>query len=125
MLDITLDGPEFNDLGRQSDTIAAEIIPKKEEILVPAILSIETMSGVTKAYEEAKSEIDDKVILLFDKCQKVESSGLRALTEFGNKVVADGKNVYINNINNTQFKALKLTGKIEAFRFFHRGEYKS
>ncbi|MCB1191431.1 MAG: hypothetical protein H7A23_19620 [Leptospiraceae bacterium] len=125
MLDITLDGPEFSELDRQSDTIAAEPKPKKEEILVPPILSIETMETVTKAYEEAKPEIDDKVILLFDKCQRVESSGLRALSEFGDKVVADGKNVYINNINNTQFKALKLTGKIEAFRFFHRGEYRN
>lgn len=125
MLDINFEGTEFGELDKQTDTISAEHKQKKEEIYVPKVLTIETMDSVLKAYEEVKPEIDDKVVLLFDRCERVESSGLRALSEFGDKVVADEKNVYIQNINNSIFKALKLTGKIDKFRFFHRGEYLS
>ncbi|MCB1192815.1 MAG: STAS domain-containing protein [Leptospiraceae bacterium] len=97
--------------------------PKAGEFATPVVVNLDVVGEIIKKYEAIsnKSSFTD-VVLDFDKCKRVESSAIRGLIELEGKTNKDGKRVSIININNSQYKALKLTGKLDNFYFPHKGD---
>ncbi len=97
--------------------------PKVGEFAAPAIVNLDTMGEMIKKYEAISNKsLFADVVLDFDKCKRVESSAIKGLLELEGKTSKDGKRVSIININNPQYKALKLTGKLDNIYFPHKGD---
>jgi anti-anti-sigma regulatory factor len=60
--------------------------------------------------------------LNFAKCNRLDTSGIRALEELNAKMNELGKDIYIHNIHSTPYKALKLSGKFDSFKYPHKGD---
>ncbi|MCB1144275.1 MAG: hypothetical protein H7A24_17485 [Leptospiraceae bacterium] len=92
-----------------------------DEFQIPSILNIDTMEQVIKSIEK-HGKAFEVYIFNFDKCSRVESSGIKALNVFAEKMAGEGKMIHIINISNSQYKAIKLTGKAESGVYYpHRG----
>lgn len=92
------------------------------EFSIPSVANIDTMGEIIKKYETISNKTFTDVILDFDKCRRVESSAIRGLVELEQKVTKDERRISIININNPQYKSLKLTGKLNNFYFPHKGD---
>lgn len=93
------------------------------EILIPAVLGADNGEELLVKYDSFAKDSFKNLRLNFEKCRRFDSGGLRALSQLGEKAKADNKQVEIVNIDNTPYKSLKLTGKVDdpVFCFPHRG----
>lgn len=98
-----------------------DIQVQEGEILIPEILNADSMEEVDKKFEDTPKTAT-KVVLNFDKCRRVEHSALKALGSLSEKASSTGKELHVINVNHAQYKALKLSGKIDNCIFPHRGE---
>ncbi len=96
------------------------------EYVVPEILDHAALENIAEHYQQALSKLtDNKYFLNFKNCRRIQRSGLIGLIEFAEKLAITGRHIYIDHINNNLFKALKITGKQNSFRFPHQGIYLS
>lgn len=91
-----------------------------EKIEVPEIITADSFSPVI---EKANASLLSDPVIDFGKCRRIQSSGLRAMVSFAEEMAEKGRHIIIDNIDNTVFKAIKITGKQSWFRFLHQGEY--
>ncbi|MCB1309058.1 MAG: STAS domain-containing protein [Leptospiraceae bacterium] len=96
-----------------------------DEALVPEVLNRSTFKQVEQRVAGIQSNLHDRVYLNFSKCRRMDTHGLHALGEFAEQMHANQKHVYLTDLNNDLFKALKLSGIQSRFRFPHHGEYRT
>ena len=91
---------------------------------VSKILNRESFAPITEAILPNKLQLGGSELHLdFSACERIETSGLAAMLEFAEALAEQDCFIYIDNINNALFKAIKITGKQKYFRFVHQGEY--
>lgn len=113
---------ETDEPQEQTDEPQAET----NDFIVPEILDQLTVEKIAEHYERVLPELqDNKFFLNFKDCRRIQFNGLIALTEFAEKIAITGRHIYIDHIKNDVFKALKITGKQNSFRFPHQGIYLS
>lgn len=91
-------------------------------IEVPEIITADSFLPVT---EKANASSANDPVIDFSKCKRIQSSGLKAMVAYAEEMAEKGRHIIIDNIDNSVFKALKITGKQSWFRFIHQGEYYS
>lgn len=105
--------------------VAAEpAAPQEDEYYVGEILNADEVARIEEAYPKSQLP-DNKFYLKCDNCRRITSDGLAGLVAFSEKVATTGRHIYLDNVDNTVFKALKLSGKQPHFRFRHQGQYLS
>jgi len=61
----------------------------------------------------------------FSKVRRITGTGLKALRQVSEELRDQDAYLEIDNIDNNVFKAIKIAGYMDLFRFVHRGEYNS
>jgi ABC-type transporter Mla MlaB component len=109
----------------EEQQVAAEpAAPKEDECHVGEILNADEVARIEEAYQKSRLA-DNKFFLQCGQCRRITSEGLAALVSFSEKVAITGRHIYLDDVNNTVFKALKISGKQPHFRFRHQGQYLS
>lgn len=97
--------------------------PIHGELLVSTTLTADNGLELLNKYDSYAKDSFSSITLNFEKCKRVDTGGLLIITQLGEKAKADSKLIEVVNIDNTIYKALKLTGKMDdpVFYFPHRG----
>lgn len=109
----------FEAQNKRDDQLAAD------EAMVPEKLDAASFKTVERRITQIKENLKDRVYLNFARCRRINGSGLHALCDFAEQMHSDQKHVYLTDMNNDIFKALKLSGHQSKFRFPHHGEYRT
>lgn len=104
---------------KSNDELAAD------EAMVSEKLDRASFKMIDHRISQIRDNLTDRVYLNFSHCRRMDGSGLHALCEFAEKMHSEQKHVYLTDMNNDLFKALKLSGHQSKFRFPHHGEYRT
>jgi anti-anti-sigma regulatory factor len=89
---------------------------------IAALMNGDSIMEIHKKLDAVKEGFIPNIHLDFEKCNRIDASGVRALEELHTKIASLGKTIYVINISSTPYKALKLTGKFDTLKFPHRGD---
>lgn len=93
---------------------------------------MKTFEMPEKISAESLSEIREEILakgqgnarpLDFTNVKRITGTGLKALRQMSETLRDQDAYLEIDQINNTVFKAIKIAGYMDMFRFVHRGEY--
>ena len=104
------------------ETKKAEDEKKDGYFSVAALMNGDSIMEIHKKLDAVKEGFIPNIHLDFDKCTRIDASGVRALEELTAKITSLGKTIYVINISSTPYKALKLTGKFDDLKYPHRGD---
>ncbi|MCB1156584.1 MAG: STAS domain-containing protein [Leptospiraceae bacterium] len=95
---------------------------KEGEFFIPQVMNADSLAEIYKKLDALPAGRAADIHLNFEKCKRIEASGVKALVELDKKITEAGKKIYIYNVQSTPYKALKLTGKFEHLTYPHRGD---